>query len=464
LTPNIDDVRIIFEPYECPLPLRISKSNLVTMSNIVAIVGRPNVGKSTLYNRLIGEREAIIDNISGVTRDRLYGTSEWNGVSFTVIDTGGFVLGSDDVFEAAIRRQVKIAIDEANAILFMVDVTTGVTDLDEEVANMLRKSPKTVILVVNKVDNNQRLLDANEFWSLGFDDTIFLSSITGSGTGELLDILVEKLDNQGEVLDATLPKFAIVGQPNVGKSSLANAFLGEERNIVTDVAGTTRDSIHSLYNKFDKNFYLIDTAGLRKKAKVQEDLEFYSVIRAVRAVEESDVCMLLIDATTGIESQDMQIFQLAVKRKKGIIVLVNKWDLVAKETNTSKEMEARIRKKLAPFNDVPILFISALTQQRIFQAVEKALEIYELRKQQIKTSALNEIMLKAIEKYPPPSKRGRFVKIKYVTQLPTSTPSFAFFCNYPEYVNRPYRNYLENQLRKNYNFHGVPISIHFRKK
>ena len=434
------------------------------MSNIVAIVGRPNVGKSTLYNRLIGEREAIIDNISGVTRDRLYGTSDWNGVSFTVIDTGGFVHGSDDVFEAAIRRQVKIAIDEAHAILFMVDVTTGVTDLDEEVANMLRKTPKSVILVVNKVDNNQRLLDANEFWSLGFEDSIFLSSITGSGTGELLDVLVEKLDDKTEQLDDALPKFAIVGQPNVGKSSLTNAFLGEERNIVTDIAGTTRDSIHSMYTKFGKSFYLIDTAGLRKKAKVQEDLEFYSVIRAVRAVEESDVCLLLIDATTGIEAQDMQIFQLAVKRKKGIVILVNKWDLVEKETNTSKAFEEKIRKKLAPFNDVPILFISALAKQRIFQAIEKALHVYEKRKQQIKTSELNEVMLKAIEKYPPPSKKGRFIKIKYVTQLPTKTPSFAFFCNYPDYVARAYRNYLENQLRKNYDFNGVPISIHFRKK
>ena len=434
------------------------------MSNIVAIVGRPNVGKSTLYNRLIGEREAIIDNISGVTRDRLYGTSDWNGVSFTVIDTGGFVHGSDDVFESAIRRQVKIAIDEANAILFMVDVTTGVTDLDEEVANMLRKTPKSVILVVNKVDNNQRLLDANEFWSLGFEDSIFLSSITGSGTGELLDVLVEKLDDKDENLDDALPKFAIVGQPNVGKSSLTNAFLGEERNIVTDIAGTTRDSIHSLYTKFGKSFYLIDTAGLRKKAKVQEDLEFYSVIRAVRAVEESDVCLLLIDATTGIEAQDMQIFQLAVKRKKGIVVLVNKWDLIEKETNTSKAFEEKIRRKLAPFNDVPILFISALTKQRIFQAIEKAMNVHELRRQQIKTSELNEVMLKAIEKYPPPSKKGRFIKIKYVTQLPTKTPSFAFFCNYPEYVARAYRNYLENQLRKNYDFNGVPISIHFRKK
>ena len=434
------------------------------MSNIVAIVGRPNVGKSTLYNRLIGDREAIIDNVSGVTRDRIYGTSDWNGVSFTVIDTGGFVHGSDDVFEAAIRRQVKIAIDEAHVIIFMVDVTTGITDLDEEIAGLLRKTDKAVIVAVNKVDNNQRLLDANEFWSLGFEDTVFLSSITGSGSGELLDLLVEKLDRDRTDLPSDLPKFAIVGQPNVGKSSLTNALLGEERNIVTNIAGTTRDSIHSRYTKYGKSFYLIDTAGLRKKSKVQEDLEFYSVIRAVRAVEEADVCLLLIDATTGIEAQDMQIFQLAVKRKKGVLVLVNKWDLVEKETNTSKEYAEKIHKRLAPFNDVPIIFISALTKQRIYQAIEKALEIYERRKQQIKTSELNDVMLKAIEKYPPPSRKGRFIKIKYVTQLPTSTPSFAFFCNYPEYVSKSYRNYLENQLRKHYNFTGVPLSIHFRKK
>ncbi len=434
------------------------------MTNVVAIVGRPNVGKSTLYNRLIGEQEAIIDNISGVTRDRLYGTSEWNGIPFTVIDTGGFVHGSDDIFEAEIRRQVQIAIDEATVIIFMVDVTTGITDLDEEVANMLRRGRKPVILVVNKVDNNQRLLDANEFWSLGFESTFFLSSITGSGTGELLDALAESLDATPDELDTDLPKFAIVGQPNVGKSSLTNALLGEERNIVTDIAGTTRDSIHSRYSKFDRDFYLIDTAGLRKKAKVHEDLEFYSVIRAIRAVEEADVCLLLIDATTGIESQDMSVFQLAVKRKKGVVILVNKWDLLEKETNSAKDFEAKIKKKLAPFNDVPVIFISALTKQRIFKAMETALDVYERRQQRIKTSELNDVMLKVIEKYPPPSKKGRFIRIKYVTQLPGSSPAFAFFCNYPEYIQASYRNYLENQLRKQYDFSGVPISIYFRKK
>ncbi len=434
------------------------------MTNVVAIVGRPNVGKSTLYNRLIGEQEAIIDNISGVTRDRLYGTSEWNGIPFTVIDTGGFVHGSDDIFESEIRRQVQIAIDEATVIIFMVDVTTGITDLDEEVANMLRRGSKPVILVVNKVDNNQRLLDANEFWSLGFESTFFLSSITGSGTGELLDALADSLDATPDELDTDLPKFAIVGQPNVGKSSLTNALLGEERNIVTDIAGTTRDSIHSRYSKFDRTFYLIDTAGLRKKAKVHEDLEFYSVIRAIRAVEEADVCLLLIDATTGIESQDMSVFQLAVKRKKGVVILVNKWDLLEKETNSAKDFEDKIKKKLAPFNDVPIVFISALTKQRIFKAMETALDVYERRQQRIKTSELNEVMLKVIEKYPPPSKKGRFIRIKYVTQLPGSSPAFAFFCNYPEYIQASYRNYLENQLRMRYNFSGVPISIYFRKK
>ncbi len=435
------------------------------MSNIVAIVGRPNVGKSTLYNRLIGQQDAIIDNISGVTRDRLYGTSEWNGLSFTVVDTGGFVHGSDDIFESAIRRQVRIAIDEASAIIFMVDVTTGITDLDEQIAEMLRKSEKPVLLAVNKVDNYTRQLEANEFWSLGFEDTFFLSSITGSGTGELLDALIEHLNKEEEELETDIPKIAIIGQPNVGKSSLTNALLGEERNIVTEIAGTTRDSIHTKYTKFNRTFYLIDTAGLRKKTKVHEDLEFYSTLRAIRAVEESDVCIILIDATTGIEAQDLQIYQLAVKRKKGIVVAVNKWDLVEeKETNTARDMEQDIRNRLAPFNDVPIVFISALQKQRIFKVMELALEVYEKRKTRIRTAELNEVMLKAIENFHPPAHRGKFIKIKYVSQLPTRTPSFAFFCNYPDFVKGSYRNYLENQLRKNFDFCGVPISIHFREK
>ena len=433
------------------------------MSNLVAIVGRPNVGKSTIYNRLIGERQAIIDDTSGVTRDRQYGTSEWNGKRFTVVDTGGFVQNSDDVFEAAIRDQVEIAIDEAHAIIFMVDVTTGVTDLDEQVAGMLRRTDKPVFLVVNKVDNHARLLEANEFWSLGFDNTFFVSSLTGSGTGELLDGLTEVLEEEEEQV-SDYPKFAIVGQPNVGKSSLTNALLGEDRNIVTEIAGTTRDSIHSKYSKFGKEFLLIDTAGIRKKSKVHENLEFYSVMRAIKAIEEADVCLLMIDAQTGIEAQDMSIFRLAQRRNKGIVLLVNKWDLLEKETNTARDFENELRKKIAPFSDVPILFISALEKQRIFKAIEVGLEVYENRTQKIKTSLLNDVMLEAIDRYPPPSHRGRFVKIKYVTQLPTYYPAFAFFCNNPKHVKENYRNYLENQMRKSFNFTGVPISIFFRKK
>lgn len=433
------------------------------MGNIVAIVGRPNVGKSTLYNRLIGEREAIIDNTAGVTRDRKYGTSEWNGKKFTVVDTGGFVQGSEDVFEAAIRSQIKIAIDEADIIIFMVDVTTGITDLDEDIARMLRKVDETVLCVVNKVDNPQRMIDANEFWSLGFENTFFLSSLTGSGTGELLDTVTEHIDDEAPV-DTDLPKFAILGQPNVGKSSLVNALLGEERNIVTEIAGTTRDSIHTHYNKFGKEFLLIDTAGIRKKAKVHENLEFYSVMRAIKALEEADVCLLLIDGQTGMEAQDMSIFTLAVKRNKGIVLLVNKWDLVDKETNTARDFEKDLRERMAPFNDVPIVFVSALEKQRIFKAIELALEVYHNRQQKIKTSKLNEVMLAAIERYPPPSHRGRFAKIKYVTQLPTYYPAFAFFCNNPKYIKESYRQYLENQLRKHFNFTGVPISVFFRKK
>ena len=433
------------------------------MNNIVAIVGRPNVGKSTLFNRLIGERQAIIDDTSGVTRDRQYGSCIWNGKTFTVVDTGGFVRDSEDVFEAAIRSQVKIAIEEAGVIIFMVDVTTGTTDLDEQVADMLRRTDKPVFLAVNKVDNHQREIEANEFWGLGFEETHFLSSITGSGSGELLDAVTEHI-TEVEPEGNQLPKIAIVGQPNVGKSSLTNALLGEDRNIVTDIAGTTRDSIHTRYNKFGKEFLLIDTAGIRKKSKVHENLEFYSVMRAINALEEADIIILMIDAQTGVEAQDMNIFRLAQRRNKGVVVLVNKWDLVEKETNTARDYEREIKERLAPFNDVPILFVSALEKQRIFQAVETALEVYENRQRKIKTAELNEVMLKAIEHYPPPAHRGRFVKIKYVTQLPTYYPAFAFFCNNPKHVKENYRNYLENQLRKNFNFTGVPISVFFRKK
>ncbi|MCB9350416.1 MAG: ribosome biogenesis GTPase Der [Lewinellaceae bacterium] len=432
-------------------------------NNIVAIVGRPNVGKSTLYNRLIGERQAIIDDTSGVTRDRQYGSSFWNGKTFTVVDTGGFVKHSEDVFESAIRSQVQIAVEEARVIIFMVDVTTGITDLDEEVADLLRRSDKPVFLAVNKVDNNQRMIDANEFWSLGFEETHFLSSITGSGTGELLDAVVEHIDEDQDE-ESDIPKFAIVGQPNVGKSSLTNALLGEERNIVTEIAGTTRDSIHTRYSKFDKEFLLIDTAGIRKKASVHEDLEFYSVMRAIKAIEEADVCILMIDAVLGLEAQDMSIFRLAQRRNKGIVLLINKWDLLEKETNTARDYEAEVKRRIAPFSDVPIVFISAIEKQRIFKAIEVALEVYDNRQRKIKTSELNEVMLKAIEHYPPPSHRGRYVKIKFVTQLPTYYPAFAFFCNNPKHVKDNYKNYLENQLRKNFNFTGVPISVFFRQK
>ncbi len=433
------------------------------MGNIVAIVGRPNVGKSTLYNRLIGERQAIIDDISGVTRDRQYGTSFWNGKTFTVVDTGGFVLNSEDVFESAIRSQVKIAIEEAAVLIFMVDATTGITDLDEEVADLLRRSKKPVLLAVNKVDNSQRLFEANEFWGLGFEQTFFLSSLTGSGTGEVLDAVVENIQDSEEE-QGSLPKFAIVGQPNVGKSSLTNALLGEERNIVTEIAGTTRDAIHSHYNKYGKEFILVDTAGIRKKGKVHENLEFYSVMRAINAIEECDVCLLMIDAVTGMEAQDVSIFRLAQKRHKGIVLLVNKWDLVEKETNTARDIEKTILERIAPFTDVPVLFVSVHDKTRIFKAVELALDVYQSRQRKIKTSELNERFLEIIEKTPPPAHRGKFIKIKYVTQLPLAYPAFAFFCNHPNYIKENYKNFLENQLRKMYDFKGVPILIFFRKK
>ena len=438
------------------------------MSYTVAIVGRPNVGKSTLFNRLIGAREAIVDDFSGVTRDRKYGESFWNGRDFNVIDTGGFVPNSDDVFEKAIREQVQIAIDEASLIVFMVDVSTGITDLDQDMTDLLRKTDKPVLLVVNKVDNGQRQLDAMEFYSLGFEETFFVSSMTGTGTGEILDRIVELMpplvESDEYKITVNLPKIAIVGQPNVGKSSLLNALIGEQRNIVTAIAGTTRDSINTHYNLFGKEFVLIDTAGIRKKAKVNENLEFYSVMRAINAIDEADICLLMIDARAGVEAQDLNIFSLADRKRKGIVVLVNKWDLVEKETNTARDFTEEIRKKLAPFSDVPIIFISVLEKVRIFKAIEAALEVYENRQTRISTSQLNEVMLEAIEKYPPPANKGVYIKIKYVTQLPTSTPQFAFFCNHPKYVKEPYRNYLENQMRKHFNFTGVPISIYFREK
>ena len=433
------------------------------MGNIVAIVGRPNVGKSTFFNRLIGGRQAIIDDQSGVTRDRQYGNCDWNGKNFTVVDTGGFVPASDDVFEKAIRDQVRIAIEEAAVIIFMTDVTTGVTDLDEDVTNLLRRSKKPVLLAVNKVDNNQRQLEANEFWSLGIEETYFLSSMTGSGSGELLDAVVEFIEDE-EDETSELPKFAILGQPNVGKSSLLNALVGEERNIVTDIAGTTRDSIHTRYNKFGKDFLLIDTAGMRRKSRVHENLEFYSVMRAIKSLEEADVCILMIDAVAGVEAQDLSIFRLAQKRNKGIVLVINKWDLVEKETNTARDYKKEVLRRFSPFVDVPVLFISVLEKQRIFKAIEAALEVHENRNRRIKTSELNNVMLEIIERNPPPSHRGSTVKIKYITQLPTYFPAFAFFCSNPKYIKDAYKHFLENKLREHFNFTGAPVGVYLRKK
>ncbi len=437
------------------------------MSFTVAIVGRPNVGKSTLFNRLLEQRKAIVDDMSGVTRDRQYGVTDWNGKTFNVIDTGGFVHGSEDMFEREIAKQVLVAVEEAQAIIFLVDAATGLTDLDDAMASVLRKSTKPVFLTVNKVDNNDRLLEASEFYSLGMEPVFFIAAASGSGTGELLDAITELITDddtrQSEVM-AALPKFAIIGQPNTGKSSLLNALIGQERTIVSNVAGTTRDTIHTHYNLFQKEFVLIDTAGIRRKSKVHEDLEFYSVIRAIKAMDEADVCLLLLDAEKGITAQDLSIFSLASKKGKGVVVLVNKWDLVDKQTNTAITYEKELKKRLAPFNDVPILFVSALEKTRIFKAIEMALQVYENKKRKVSTSLLNDVIGKAIEAYHPPVVRGHPIKIKFITQLPTATPSFAFFCNFPDDIKTPYRNYLENQLREQFEFTGVPIRIYFRKK
>lgn len=434
-------------------------------SKIVAIVGRPNVGKSTFFNRLIEERKAIVDETAGVTRDRNYGKGQWNGVEFSVIDTGGYVVNSDDIFEAEINKQVHLAIDEADVILFVTDVESGITDLDDAIAGILRRGKKPVLVAVNKVDNNSRIIDAQEFYSLGLGEIYCISSMTGSGTGDLLDALVENFPVKEDVEEEhELPYLSVVGRPNVGKSSFVNALIGVERNIVTEIAGTTRDSIHTRYNKFGHDFIIVDTAGLRKKGKVSEDLEFYSVLRSVRTIESSDVCLLMIDATRGVEAQDMNIFNLIVKNKKGVVILVNKWDLIEKDTHSTKKFTEEIRERIAPFTDVPILFISALTMQRVHKALETSVEVFERRQQKIKTSALNELILEAVEAYPPPSVKGKFVKIKYVTQLPSPTPSFALFANLPQYIKEPYKRYIENKIRENFNFTGVPIQIYFRQK
>ena len=434
------------------------------MGKIVAIVGRPNVGKSTLFNRLIEERKAIVDDTSGVTRDRHYGVSEWSGREFVIVDTGGYVADSRDFFETAIRKQVEIAMSEADLLLFMVDVAVGVTDEDEAFAHVLRKSGKPVLVVANKVDNNERVVQAAVFYKFGFEDLFTISSLSGFGTGELMDKIIENLQPEEEKEPEDLPKIAIIGRPNVGKSTLINTLVGEERNIVSDIPGTTRDSIHTRYNKFGKEFLLIDTAGIRKKGKVTEDIEFYSVMRAVRALEDCDVCLLVIDAKDGMEAQDVNIFNLAESRRKGIVILVNKWDLVEKDTKTADTFTKAIEAKIAPFTDVPILFVSALEKTRIHKALEIAMEVYENRTRHITTSKLNDIMLAAIEAFNPPSVKGKYIKIKYVTQLPTHTPAFAFFANHPQYVKDPYKRYLENKLRENFNFKGVPIGVFFRKK
>jgi len=437
------------------------------MSKIIAIVGRPNVGKSTLFNRLTGTRKAIVNEESGVTRDRNYGRANWNGIDFSVIDTGGYVTNTEDLFEEEINKQVMLGMDEADVLLFVVDVELGITDLDMSFAKILRGVKKPVYLIVNKVDNSERVYEAQEFYRMGVGEEMFtISSINGSGTGDLVDVVVSALPKDDIVNDdLEIPRIAIVGRPNVGKSSTINALIDEDRNIVTDVAGTTRDALYTRYNRFGHDFQLIDTAGLRKKTKVNEDVEFYSTMRSIRAIEESDVCMLLLDATRGVESQDMNVFNLIIKNRKGCVILVNKWDLVEnKETNTMKEFEDKIKEKIAPFNDIPIIFTSALTKQRLLKGLEETIRVYENRKRKIKTSELNKIMLEAIEDFRPPSVKGKYVKIKYVAQLPTYAPTFAFYANLPQYVKDPYKRYLENRIRDNWDFTGVPIQIFIRKK
>ena len=434
------------------------------MSRILAIVGRPNVGKSTLFNRLTRKREAIVDETSGVTRDRNYGLTNWNGVDFSVIDTGGYVRNSDDIFENEINKQVILAIDEADLILFMVDVTSGIHELDAAIASLLRRSGKKVMVVVNKVDNSARLMDATEFYSLGLGDYFPVSSISGSGTGDLLDAVVKNLPPSEPVDLPDLHRVALVGRPNAGKSSLAHSLLGEERNIVTPLPGTTRDSIYTRFNKFRHDFLLIDTAGLRRKSKIEEDIEFYSVMRAIRAIENADICLLMIDATRGFESQDLNIISLILKNNKGLIFLVNKWDLIEKDNNTAKSFEREIRNKTAPFIDYPMLFISALNKQRIHKILELVATVNENRRRRIPTPILNDLMLRIVSDTPPPAVKGRYVRIKYITQLPTHTPSFAFFCNFPQYVKEPYKRFLENRLREHFEFTGAPIRLFFRKK
>ena len=433
--------------------------------SLVAIVGRPNVGKSTLFNRLVGHRQAIVDETAGTTRDRHYGKTDWNGKEFSIIDTGGYAVNTDDIFEDDIRRQVMLAIDEADLILFMVEVKTGVTDLDMMMADVLRRSGKKVIVVCNKVDNYDLIYQSHEFYSLGLGDIFCISSMSGSGTGDLMDEILKQLpeDAKAEEMD-DLPRITIVGRPNVGKSSLTNALLGEERNIVTNIAGTTRDSIHTRYNKYGMDFYLVDTAGMRKKGKEMEDLEFYSVMRSIRAIENSDVCILMLDAQQGLESQDLNIHNLIVRNRKGCVIVVNKWDLIEKESNTMKEWKEFLEKKLAPFNDIPIIFTSVLNKQRILEVLQQAIRVYNSRKRRIPTSELNDYILPIIEDYPPASTKGKYIRIKYATQLPTPTPQFAFFVNLPQYIKESYRRYLENKIRAEWDFSGVPIQIYFRQK